>query len=307
MVSAARACNICAAMRPAAVVVTFNPEAAVAQRLKAIARECRTVYVVDNGSTETALKALRKAAKAAKAKLIELGTNTGIAHAQNVGLILAFKNKSEAVILFDHDSTPRPGFAAALLRTAAALRRPAIVGSRIHDVNMQSFAKHPCRGGLFFARSHCPEDGMLTEALMVIASGTLLTRDVHEQLGGMREDFFIDYVDWEYCLRARAKFGVPTVICGAAVLDHARGERVGRRVLGITVHPPGYSPMRYEHIFRNRARLFRTYFFRNRAFICFELVAIARDFFLLLFEKQSVRLMRLAARSWFSGFKRRAV
>lgn len=293
-------------MSVAAVVITYNPDAGLGARLKAIARECRLVYVIDNGSATAALKALRSAAKAAKAKLIELGKNTGIAHAQNVGLNLAFKTKAEAVILFDHDSTPRPGFAAALLQTAAALPVPAIVGSRVFDVNLHSFAKHPCQGGLFFARRFCPENGMLADALMVIASGSLVTRRVYGLVGGMREDFFIDYVDWEYCLRAREKFGVPTVVCGAAVLDHARGERVGRRVLGITVHPPGYSAMRYEHIFRNRACLLRAYFFKSRGFSSFELVATVRDLILLLFEQRPFALLWLALRSWFSGLIQKA-
>lgn len=293
-------------MSVAAVVITYNPDTGLGARLKAIARECSTVYVVDNGSAEPALKALRKAVKAAKGKLIELGRNTGIAHAQNAGLTVAFKAKAEAVILFDHDSTPRPGFAAALLQTAAALPAPAIAGSRVYDVNLHNFAKHPCRGGLFFARRHCPENGDLYGALMVIASGTLLTRRVYDLVGGMREDFFIDYVDWEYCLRAREKYGVPTVVCGAAVLDHARGERAPRRVLGITVHPPGYSAMRYEHIFRNRARLLRAYFFKSRGFSSFELVATVRDFILLLFEKRPFALMWLALRAWFSGIFQKA-
>lgn len=288
-------------MSLAAVVITYNPDPGITPRLKAIARECRTVYVVDNGSTAPALVVLRKAAKAAKAKLVELRENTGIAHAQNVGLTLAFKNKAQAVILFDHDSTPRAGFAAALLHAASAYGKPAIIGSRIFDVNLQAFAKHPCRGGLLFARRFCPESGILTEALMVIASGTLVTRKVFDMVGGMREDFFIDYVDWEYCLRAREKFGVPTVVCGAAVLEHARGERKPRRVLGVTLYPPGYSAMRYGYIFRNRARLIREYFMKSRAFVAFEMVATLRDFLLLVAEKQPFGLMWLALRSWFSG------
>lgn len=287
-------------MSLAAVVITYNPDSGIALRLKAIARECRTVYVVDNGSTATALSVLRKAARAAKAKLVELHENTGIAHAQNFGLTLAFQHKARAVILFDHDSTPRPGFAVALSRTAAA-GKPAIIGSRIYDVNMQSFAKHPCRGGLFFARRFCPENGILADALMVIASGTLVTRQVFDMVGGMREDFFIDYVDWEYCLRAREKFGVPTVVCGTAVLEHARGVRKPRRVLGVTLHPPGYSVMRYGYIFRNRARLLREYFLKNRAFVAFEMVATLRDFFLLLAEKCPFGLVWLALRSWVTG------
>jgi rhamnosyltransferase len=117
----------------------------------------------------------------------------------------------------------------------------------------------------------------------------------------MREEFFIDYVDWEYCLRAR-RLGVPTAICGAAVLEHARGERSGKKILGLTVRPPGYSLFRYRYIYANRARLVREYFFRSLPFLCFEVVATCRDTLLLFFEPQPIRKLVVAVASWFGGF-----
>jgi len=288
-------------MRIAAIVITFNPDANFPQRLKAIARECKPVYVVDNGSNQSTLKLLRAACTKYKAKLIQLGENTGIAHAQNVGLTLAFTKGADAVVLFDHDSTPQAGFTAAMEQAIELIGGDVIIGAQVFDVNKRVFSKYPVYRGLFFKRAICPPTAILPDAIFAIASGSLITRAVFERVGEMRADYFIDYVDWEYCLRARDRYGITTAICGAAFLHHARGERVGHRFCGITFYPPGYSLVRYGYIFRNRARLFREYFFRNRAFVAFEFVSLGRDAVLLFFEPQRFKKIITACRSWFGG------
>lgn len=155
---------------------------------------------------------------------------------------------------------------------------------------------------MFFKRVPCPEKGILPDAVMAIASGTLISRAVYQAVGGMRDELFIDYVDWEYCLRAAQKFRIATAIAGGAVLHHARGERKPQRFLGLTIYPPGYSTFRIRYLFSNRARLLREYLFRNRAFVFFELAALVRDFLLLPFETGGWSKFFLALRSWFGGF-----
>lgn len=271
----------------------------------AIRRECGKVYVIDNGSEPASLKALRQAAKKARVQLVELGENTGIAHAQNVGLELAFKARAESVLLFDHDSVPRAGYAKAITRAYAELRArfetPVILGGRVFDVNKRTFALHPTYTRVGFSRRAAEPGQVLGPLLLVIASGSLVHREVYETIGGMREDLFIDYVDWEFCLRAKQVAGFQTYITGDAVLEHARGVRTGRKVLGLVVYPPGYSAFRYGFIFRNRARLLREYFFKNRAFVFFELVSFVRDVLLVLAEPRPFRLLAIAAKAWFQG------
>lgn len=286
-------------MTVAAVIVTYNPDQNFEERLAAIARECAPVYIVDNGSANQA--SLKKVAKKHRAHLIALEYNTGIAHAQNVGLATAFRAGAAAVVLFDHDSLPRPGFVAALL---AASQQRRLAGPRVYDIHKKAFALHPCRTGLFFRRRAVAENAILESSLMVIASGCLVPRSVYEATGGMRDELFIDYVDWEFCLRAWHNKGIETVVAGKAVLEHARGERKGKKFGPFTVFPPGYSAFRYRQIFLNRARLLRTYFFRDRAFVAFEVVALLRDFGLILFEQYGWSSLWMALKSWFSGLSR---
>ncbi len=283
-------------MGVAAVIVTYNPDEKFGDRLTAISRECGRVYVVDNGSKDQVT--LKKITKRPRVKLLALGQNTGIAHAQNVGLTAAFASGADAVILFDHDSAPRPGLAKTLLSAAGGLR---IAGPRVYDINKKSFALHPCYSRFFFRRRKAPESGVLESVMMVIASGCMIPRAVYEKAGGMRENYFIDYVDWEYCLRARHRFGIETVVAGAAVLDHARGERREKKVGPLTVYPPGYSAFRYSHIFRNRGLLLREYLFKDLSFVAFECVSLVRDFALLTAEAKPFSLIWMALRQWLSS------
>lgn len=282
-------------MKTAAVIISYHPDKDFAKRVRSISRECKSVYVIDNGSSPESLKGV-------KATIVRLGENTGIAHAQNVGLMLAFEKGADGVILFDHDSSPRGGFTAALWAAYRGQPAPVIVGAQIYDINTKHYSKYPTYYGPFFRRRVCGENAVLPRAMLAIASGCLISRAVYEKAGGMRDELFIDYVDWEYCLRAKYRFGIGTVICGAAVLDHARGERLGRKILGITVRPPGYSEFRYRHMYKNRARLFRTYFFKVPSFIAFEIIATTRDTLLLFAEKQPLRKFFIAVGAWLRGF-----
>lgn len=278
-------------MKTGAVIIAYNPDAGFAQRIEAIVRETRYVWIIDNGSMQPP--------RLKSTQLISLGQNMGIAHAQNVGLDLAFSAGCDGVILFDHDSVPQQGFTPALWTSYTENGARCIVGARIFDRNTREFAKHPVRQGLFFKRAS--SDLPITNALLAIASGTLITRKIFEAVGRMRADFFIDYVDWEYCLRAYHVFNIPTVISPNAILEHARGVRKPRKFLWFVIHPPGYSEMRYGHIFTNRSRLLRQYWRRDRAFVGFEAVTMVRDLLLIPFENGGWRKLVLALRSWLYG------
>lgn len=80
-----------------------------------------------------------------------------------------------------------------------------------------------------------------------IASGTLVSKRAVQCAGMMREDLFIDYVDFEWCWRATAAgcriLAVPTV-----VIEHRLGDDV-KQLLGKSVRLR--SDIRYYYIIRN--------------------------------------------------------
>src|SRR4030095_5315976 len=79
------------------------------------------------------------------------------------------------------------------------------------------------------------EPGASIERRTVITSGTLLSLNAYDAIGRFRDDFFIDGIDHEYCLRARAK-RYRILLMLAPLLVHSIGERKLVRVLpGVSV------------------------------------------------------------------------
>jgi rhamnosyltransferase len=72
----------------------------------------------------------------------------------------------------------------------------------------------------------------------------------------MEEQLFIDHVDTEWFLRARARGFKAFGVCDA-VMSHSLGSRTLRVWLGRWRHVPGHSPLRHYYIFRNSILLYR--------------------------------------------------
>lgn len=116
-----------------AVVVTFRPEAAATNALlRALAPQVRDIVVVDNGSPDANIQGLREITSEVGATLLPLGSNLGIAAAQNAGIAWARGRDAGFVLLSDQDSVPAAdmverllaGFARGSAESAAGARPP---------------------------------------------------------------------------------------------------------------------------------------------------------------------------------------
>jgi rhamnosyltransferase len=202
-----------------AITVAFHPKR---EELEALCRAVRgagaAAIVVDNtpGSPIPGFDL-------SGAVVVSLGDNTGIAHALNVGIERARAEGGEIVVLFDQDSEVEDGFLAALV---APLRRgipgvtaPVALDKRTgieypsHRLNAIGLPKPVFSRD---ATAPVPVD-------LVITSGSAATMETFSVVGGMDEDFFIDFVDYEWCLRCR-KAGVPIHVVPSAVMPHAVGD-----------------------------------------------------------------------------------
>lgn len=246
--------------RTCAVVVTHNPD--ITALLKLLARLDRETdfIVVDNGSAimdslAESVTALRRCRE-----LVRLERNEGLARALNVGTEHARRLGCDYVFFFDQDSAPCNMFVARMIgacREAAARsdRGVAAVGPRIF--NPQTMRQMPFK--LFnrlLLRSDRPFAGMASHyrADFLITSGTLLVLRHLDEIGPMREDYFIDNIDLEWCFRARAK-GFDLVGTDDAVLYHAIGERSDNPLVKAGIMAQ-HNPARAYYSCRNRTHLY---------------------------------------------------
>jgi rhamnosyltransferase len=206
--------------------------------------------------------------------------NRGLAAALNQGLDWGEERGLAWILTFDQDTTPGLTLVAEAGRVFDAHRgRPvAVIGAgwiRRRD------------GG-----TDCEDPGGV-EAAHVITSGALHYVPLWRTLGGFQEDFFIDYVDQEYCLRARSAGYVIARAC-VPTMSHAIGHPSRRWMLFRPVSLTNHSPVRRYYITRNRIRVWRAYWRREPAYVAYDMRAAIKELVkLLLFE--DVRLGKLRA------------
>lgn len=232
-----------------AVVVTYHPDAACAARLRAVRADGTPVIVIDNGSATAELHDIEALALGESIELIRNEHNLGIATALNLGVHRAIERGYRWVLLLDQDTEVPAGAVRALENIAVAVEVPsplAILGARFEDPMQRLSA--PIRPA--------PPGARWDEVQAVITSGSLLSLDAYRQIGPFREDFFIDYVDIEYCMRARRK-GFRVLRTTQPWIQHSVGHPRQGRFLWLRKWTTNHSPDRRYYMARNDTVMLR--------------------------------------------------
>jgi rhamnosyltransferase len=231
-----------------AIVVSYQPDQAQLHSLVAsLAQSGCKVIVVDNTPDAS------MTAHPSPFEIVRLGDNFGIARAQNVGIEIARAAGAQAILFFDQDSNVSTDL---VQRLVSRLRRgePQVVGAVYFDAR-QGF-ECPSYKLNAFGYPRKVSVGTRTEPFEVdarISSGSAITTAAFDVAGPLDEGLFLDYVDIEWCLRARAR-GVSIFVDPAATMRHTIGEKtfdVGN--LRVFVD----SPIRTYYRMRNSLLLLR--------------------------------------------------
>lgn len=243
-----------------AIVVAFHPRKDELQALlERLRRQADTVIVVDNtpGAVNPELEAMLAATSGpAGCALIRLGENKGIACALNVGCQSALASGADFLLLSDQDSLPAEDMVRELCRAYRALTEAGLkvgaVGPTYTDLH--TGLTHPFQaqlpGRFFYGHGVPTGTDPHVEALTLITSGTLIPAGAFRDVGAMREDFFIDQIDIEWCHRARAK-GYRLFGTGWAAMYQRMGEASLRVWWFGWRHESAYSPLRIYYRLRN--------------------------------------------------------
>ncbi len=241
-----------------AVVVTFNADPTLLEELlQKIAAQVERTVVVDNGSEISPSVTIKRIDSKSAIDLIELEENYGLGVAQNTGIRKAAEHGAQFVIIFDQDSDPSEDMVEKLLAAHGQKTdegyQVAAVGPRFVDERNADLSAFVKLRGLRLRKMPCREAHGIIEVDHLISSGSLISVSTIEQVGMMREDLFIDYVDIEWCLRAKLYGYVCFGVCNAQ-MKHSLGERpMAHHGSTHTNH----SPMRQYYIFRNRVFLYK--------------------------------------------------
>jgi rhamnopyranosyl-N-acetylglucosaminyl-diphospho-decaprenol beta-1,3/1,4-galactofuranosyltransferase len=241
----------------ASVTTAFNALRVLPRQMDALRRQSRPlqeIIVVDNGSTDGTVQML--ADQYPEVTVLRMPANIGAAGAWATGLeYAALKKRHDWVCAFDDDSVPGDLALQGLMEAVESQ----IAGDEIGMVS--ALPVHPetgtCYPPLLWKEGFVkPSAEMLRQPVwfadLSFASGSMVRRELVEKIGLPRADFFMDFFDFEYCLRARSQ-GYKIAVVTGVKLAHSVGNARQVRLPWYSALWPDHSPWREYYIIRNMA------------------------------------------------------
>lgn len=289
--------NICA------IIVTYHPDALFQEKVLAVLSQVNNVVIVDNGSNHSAKEMLQRLSQNQAVRVVFNNDNLGIATALNIGISLAKKNGFQFAILFDQDSAPYKDLAISLCQiysTHPHMERVAIIGANYDNVlkNTKKHKKTPNQESNY--------NNQASEVKRVITSGSMLSLSAYEKIGLFREDFFIDLVDIEYCMRAR-KFGYLILKSSKILMTHSIGYPSKHKLFGKTIWATNHAAIRRYYFARNYVAIQREYGNYILSWWAVKSLkkCIKQSIVIMLFEKHKLDNLSAIATGWWHGINKK--
>jgi rhamnosyltransferase len=270
-----------------AVIVTHHPDRLLISRICQVVQGVASIVVVDNGSSTDDVNWLRDRQHEGAITLIANDRNVGLGEALNQGVSWAADHGYLWTLLLDQDALPEPY----VVETAArAFERQATL---LPAVISAEGSGNACDG--------CEQLAHTTP--VVITAGSLHAVAPWRALGGFRSDFFVDYVDIEYCLRARSAGYSILRLCRSGIV-HEIGMPTRHRLLRKYVTATNHDQSRRYYITRNRVLVWRQYAWRERRYVLGDVRAFAKECVkIALFENERLRKASAIGRGIMDGLR----
>lgn len=273
-------------MKISGVVVLYNPDENVLDNIKTYIDLLDVLYVVDNSPIPNDNS---KKFKDKKIKYISNNGNKGIAFALNVGAKEALKNGSEWLLTMDQDSSFQKESLEKMILFLKEINKNIIMSESL-DL---SYDKIGILSALQRTELNKTEKlSGISYPLVVMTSGNLVNLNAYKKVKGFKDWFFIDAVDFEFCLNLK-KNGYEIIQMNTAELNHNLGESVEKKMLGKTMYVTNHNPIRRYYITRNRHYLYDLYKDDYLDYCALELSRTKHELIkIILFEKDKIKKLK---------------
>ncbi|MGE5620953.1 MAG: glycosyltransferase family 2 protein [archaeon] len=269
----------------AGAVVWYNPIPNVLDNINSYISKLRKLFIIDNSDSDNSVLLL-SLPENVNVEYISSGKNLGIAKALNIAAEKAVKEGFNWLFTFDDDSKAS--------ETMIDEMRSFFSSNQFSDKIAIVAPFHSNKN-----YKMPPEGVPYVRIADTMTSGNLLNLTIYKKIGKFREDFFIDYVDKEYCLRVISA-GYSIYQVNKAVLYHNLGRLQKRRFAFRYVSVTHHSPLRLYYRTRNRLQVIKEYSFIFPAFCIKDFIGIFTDILkILIYEEQKTSKLKMIFKGAF--------
>lgn len=254
-------------MKICAGIVLYNPDI---QRLKYnitnILPQVEVVYLVDNASNNIEeIEKLIKNINSFDIHLITNEKNLGIATALNQLCRIALFNKYDWILTLDQDTICPDGMIQEMTLYTSDEKIGIICPSVYYQggngkrntikKNRNTADYYKLKGGI--QKKYISED--ITYVYACMTSASLTNVKMWNEIGGFRDDYFIDFVDNEFCMRMAIN-GYRILRVNRYHINHQLGETKEKQIFGIFKFTSySHVPWRFYYMVRNNRAFIKEY------------------------------------------------
>lgn len=241
-----------------AIITTYNPDLELLEeQYLSLYKQVEGIIYVDNGSINlNELKFFFEyKSKKSKVYFILNSKNMGLGFAQNQGIELSIDKGGDHILLLDHDSVLQKKFVENLLISELKQINHGVKVGLVGPVffDSDSGSQYPVILEKKFKRKRLYPKSIDAKVTTTIASGSLIGIAVLNEVGLMDEGLFVDFIDNEWCWRAKS-FGYEIIVTPNAKMQHKIGDR---RITFLNMNMSSHSPLRRYYLIRNGIQAFR--------------------------------------------------
>jgi rhamnosyltransferase len=216
------------------IFVLYHPTEEFLQNLLRARVLCENLVAVDN--SPDADDNLHTCLREQGIHVIFNRNRGGLAGAYNRGAELLLAQQCDVIFLMDQDSDIEPSFFMKMMDACAALGKDTfLMGPKIYEINLKKCMAVFQPGKHIPKRLHIDDqvEGLFP-SLCIISSGSAISAAAYRKLGPFREDYFIEYIDIEYSLRA-VGHNVPVYMNAGVTMRQTTGQ-IERHGKGFTTN-----------------------------------------------------------------------
>lgn len=220
-------------MKIAGVVILYNYTIEVIENIKTYSSFCDKIYAIDNSDVEINVELKNRIIEIGNIDYISLGKNEGIAKALNIGISKADEEGMRWILIMDQDSRFENNLLDEYMKVIEKEEKVAVI--------VPNYKFDRKKLNIFYGYKEIDYE---------MQSANLVNIEIWKNLGKYKENFFIDVVDYEYCIRAK-KMGYKIFQCGEAILEHQPAITKTKKVLNRSFKYGYCSPERIYYQARN--------------------------------------------------------